>query len=195
MSLFIPRIDFAIKNFSGTTSNGSPTITGIADTSELVVGQVVKGPGIPFKSLIESKTSNSITLSEDATEANVGEDFTAATMVEFVYPPSEDSEWQMKAVGTNTKSLSGMSQTVTQYIEETRKITFGFITSTLANSLRSTFISEALLGADFDYFEDKAVDSYESCELSTLSHTRKRQVKKHPSFLYEFDITIRKLQE
>lgn len=192
MSLLIPRIDFSIKNFIGTTSIASPVITAVPDTSEIVAGQVIKGTGIPFQTTVLSKTVNSITLSEDATAANVGEDFTAATMVEFVYPPSGDSEWEMKAVGTNTKSVSGVSQVVTQYIDETRKLTFGFILQSLMDSLRSTFFTESLNGEQFHYFQDKAVDSYETCEFSSLSHSRKRQVKKHPNFLYEFDVTIRK---
>lgn len=192
MSLLIPRIDFSIKNFTGTTTISSDVITAVPDTSEIVVGQVIKGTGIPFQSIVLSKTSNSVTISEDATAANTAIALTAATMVEFVYPPSDDSEWQMKAVGTKVKSISGLSQVVTQYIEETRKLTFGFITHTVMNNLRSTFFTESLNGNKFHYFEDKAVNSYETCEFDVLSHSRKRQVKKHPNFLYEFDMTIRK---
>lgn len=53
--------------FTGNTTNGSLTILNIADTSLLVVGQVVEGAGIPAGSKIDSKAANSITIDQLAT--------------------------------------------------------------------------------------------------------------------------------
>ena len=50
----------------GTTTSGSPTITGISDTSKLVDGVIVNGTGIPQGSSITNATSNSISINVNA---------------------------------------------------------------------------------------------------------------------------------
>ena len=56
-------------NFSGTTTNGSATVTGIAGGgTNILAGQLVTGPGIPANAYIATvNSSSSITLSASAT--------------------------------------------------------------------------------------------------------------------------------
>ena len=59
--------------FTGTTTNGSPTITAVASTANVAVGMRVEGTGIPANSNIISFVANtSITLNNNATASNVG---------------------------------------------------------------------------------------------------------------------------
>ncbi|MCK5607125.1 hypothetical protein KAR91_34900 [Candidatus Pacearchaeota archaeon] len=59
-------IDTTIS-FTGNTTTGSLIISNIADTSLLVIGQVVEGVGIPTGSKITDKSANTITLDQLAT--------------------------------------------------------------------------------------------------------------------------------
>lgn len=54
-------------SFTGTRSNGSPTLTSIADTSAFAAGMAVTGTGIPNNTRVVSKTSNSVTLDKNVT--------------------------------------------------------------------------------------------------------------------------------
>jgi hypothetical protein len=56
-----------LVNLFGQVTAGSPTITGIIDTSAVVIGALVTGPGIPAGARVLSKTLNSITLDKDCT--------------------------------------------------------------------------------------------------------------------------------
>lgn len=53
--------------FTATTTNASATLTAVSDTTNIKVGQYITGTGIPYGSLVVSKTSNTITLSKSCT--------------------------------------------------------------------------------------------------------------------------------
>lgn len=56
---------------NGITTNGSPVITGLTDTSKLVVGELISGTGIPAGALISTvDTPTQVTLSANATATN-----------------------------------------------------------------------------------------------------------------------------
>lgn len=55
---------------SGVTTNGSTSVTGIADTTYLYAGMPISGTGISAGTTIASKSTNSITLSANATAAS-----------------------------------------------------------------------------------------------------------------------------
>ena len=57
--------------FTGTLTSGNDTITSVADTSSVVVGQAITGTGIQNNSRVLSKTSNSITLDKTANASGV----------------------------------------------------------------------------------------------------------------------------
>jgi hypothetical protein len=52
---------------TGSTANGSATITGVTDTTSIKVGQYITGTNIPYNSVVVSKTINTIVISKTAT--------------------------------------------------------------------------------------------------------------------------------
>lgn len=53
--------------FTASASNGSPTLTGISSTANIVVGAIISGPGIPANDPVVSTTSSTVTLQSNAT--------------------------------------------------------------------------------------------------------------------------------
>jgi hypothetical protein len=49
---------------TSTTANGSATLTSVSSTANIVIGQFITGTGIPYNSVVVSKTSNTIVLSQ-----------------------------------------------------------------------------------------------------------------------------------
>lgn len=64
---------------SATIANGSPTITGLSDTSQFGIGVAVEATGIPAATTIQSCTSTTCTMSANATLSRTG------TMTFFPY--------------------------------------------------------------------------------------------------------------
>jgi len=52
---------------TATTTNASATLTAVSDTTSIVVGQFITGAGIPYNSVVVSKTVNTIVLSQVCT--------------------------------------------------------------------------------------------------------------------------------
>ena len=52
---------------TATTANLSATLTAVSSTANIVVGQFITGTGIPYNSIVVSKTSNTIVLSKSCT--------------------------------------------------------------------------------------------------------------------------------
>lgn len=72
-SASLPAVDVGSWPSVSTTGNrtsDSATLTGIADTSAIDVGMIVKGTGIPAGAKVISKTSSSITLDANATSGS-----------------------------------------------------------------------------------------------------------------------------
>lgn len=66
------------EEFVGDTVSGSPVIGGISSTTDLEVGMIVVGAGVPAGAKIISKTASSVTLSAAATAAGTATNFDAA---------------------------------------------------------------------------------------------------------------------
>lgn len=62
----------ALPPRTGATTSGNATITGISSTADLLVGDGVAGTGIPAGATISSLTSNTITISANATATGSG---------------------------------------------------------------------------------------------------------------------------
>ena len=58
--------------FTASTTSGSATITGTTDVSSVQVGQFITGNGIPYNSVVLSKTGSTIVLSQTATASATG---------------------------------------------------------------------------------------------------------------------------
>ena len=57
---------------TGGTTNGSATLTNVSSTTNIQVGQYITGTNIPYNTIVVSKTSNTIVLSQTATGSGTG---------------------------------------------------------------------------------------------------------------------------
>ena len=192
MALYIPRLEWNDQSVTATLTSGSPTLSGISSTAEINVGMIASGTGIPSGAAVISKTVSSVTLSANATSSG-SYAISFVERIDFDFPPTDDTEEQLKPKQTVTKSLSGLTQVVTDYVEAFRSVTLGFISSTVADKLRDNFFEYASLGNSFRWFEDKAIGSSKTYELNRYEFSRDRQIKKHPSFLYEIKLSFRRV--
>jgi hypothetical protein len=66
-------VEYALSNITNTgtitatTTSSSATLTAVSSTTNIVIGQYITGTGIPFNTTVVSKTSNTITLSQNCT--------------------------------------------------------------------------------------------------------------------------------
>src|SRR5690606_15156063 len=111
--LQIPALEWMPLAIIGDTTDTSPIITGIADTTGVEAGMVVYGTDIPYNSRVVSTTVDSITISNDATGSTVAASLTIYKRFDFTYPPSVDNGEQAKVNQSVSKSLSGRLQVVT----------------------------------------------------------------------------------
>jgi len=191
--LQIPAIEWDEKIVSGSSSVGSDTITGIADTSQVSSGMIVSDSAFPYPSLVVSKTANTITLSQNATANKTGS-FSFYKRFEFRYPANKDKGEQLRANQTRTLSLSGIPQTLTNFIEARRDLSFTFLTLSEKTTLQNDFYSSwALLGKAFRYYNDKEIDSKVTYQNDSNEFKQDRVVKKHPDYLYELDFRFRRV--
>ena len=192
--LLIPAIEWDKKTIDGIITEDNPTISNISDTSEIEEGYVLSSGDFPYNTRVVSKTVNSITLSNDAlnSDANFSGDF--YKRYEFEYPPSTDNEEQSSIQKRVATSLSGKRQVVTDYIELTRSLTFGFITPQDRDILKSFYEDFAALGNKFRYFDDKAINSFVVYEDDNDDFNQSRQAKKAGGFLYEISFQFRRVK-
>lgn len=156
---FIPKIEWLKGTVSGTTSIGSDTITGIADTSSIVTGALYnmffEGTGIPAGALVLSKTASTVTIDTTATAAGT-ETFSFGHRITFEYPPKkdpvgEDPRW----FGSLAKSKSGAIQYVEDYVEIETKLDFSHITQDIKDRFEFFLLTHAFSGKTFSFFRDK----------------------------------------
>lgn len=193
INLLIPKLEWNFLSKTGNT-HSTTMIDGIASTALILVGMVVTGAGIPENTTVLSKGANSVLLSKSATATSGGVSLSFFQRHEFEFPPEKDSDNQIDPQEKVTTSLSGIRQVQIDYLEEKRDLEFGFLTSDEHLDLRENFyVAWAVYGNEFRYYPDKADSSYEIYELSDFKFAPKRQVKKHPSFLYSLVIKLRRV--
>ena len=195
MALWIPRLEWNEKTEAGDASIGSPTIINMADTSNLVIGMICTGTGIPTGAKIASKTASSVTLDSNATANTTGATYTFFWRYDFEFPPVKDSEFVYKPKNAVAASLSGLQQVQTLHLEAERDMEFWFVNQTDADLLRDNFYLYAYKGNSFRYFPDKDEVPVYTVELNKYEFKRIRQVKKHPNFKYSLGFSIRYVVE
>lgn len=154
---------------------------------------IVNGTGIPSDAVVISKTATSVTLNGNATSSGTSS-VNFVERIDFEYPPSQDTEEEFKPKQTITESLSGLTQYVTDYLEAFRSVQVDFLTVAVADKIKENFYIYAYKGGSFRWFEDKAFPLvFKTYELGKFDFSRVRQVKKHPSFLYQIKMTFRRV--
>ena len=82
--IYTMSADLSASNaITGTTANGSPTVTALSSTTGLVVGQTVTGAGIPANTYVTSISGTTMNLSQNATASGTGVALTVATVQSF----------------------------------------------------------------------------------------------------------------
>jgi hypothetical protein len=156
---FIPKIEWKKGTLTGTTSVGSPIVTGIADTSLVQTGlaynMFFEGAGIPAGALVLSKTASTVTLDQNATAAaTVPLNF--GFRIEFELPPKKDPIGeQPKWTGSVAISKSGLTQYMEDFIEIETKLEFSHITQAIKDKFEFFLLTHCLGGRSFSYFQDK----------------------------------------
>lgn len=194
MSLYIPKLEWNDQTVTATASAGSPTLSGISSTVAINAGMIASGTGIPTGAAVISKTASSVTLSANATSSG-SYAINFVERIEFDFPPTSDTEEQLRPKQTVSESLSGKQQVVTDYLEAIRTIKLNFINKTLADKLQDNFYRFAYKGNLFKYYPDKDEVEVFVYELDDRNFTRVRVVKKHPYFLYEIGFKFRRVVE
>lgn len=191
----IPRLEWNFLEMTGDTHSNT-TVDDIASTADIKVGMYVSGTGIPAGTTVQAKAANSVTLSAAATSTNNDVALTFWERFDFTYPPSKDSDIYFDPQEKITAALSGARQVQVDFIEEKRDVTFGFLTNTERGTLMNDFFLDwAAYGEEFRYYPDKADSGYEEYELADYKLMPKRQVKKHPYFLYEMSFKFRRVDQ
>lgn len=199
---FIPKIEWLKGSLSGTTSIGSPTVTGIADTSDIITGEpynmYFEGTGIPAGAVVLSKTASTVTLDKNATVAATNT-FNFGFRLEFEYPPEKDPiasnpRWQ----GSVTTSKSGLTQYMEDFIEYETKLSFSHIKQAIKDKYEYFLVSHALGGESFSFFRDKNEPASEEVvekNDSFVNPNFKVITRKGAgfSFLWEFKLEFRKV--
>ena len=192
--LLIPAIEWDRVTITGIATAENPTISNVNDTSEIVVGQVIASENFSYNTRVISKTVDSITLDSDAISSDSDFEADFYTRYEFQYPPTTDQDERGETRRRVAESLSGERQTVIDFIELKRSLTFGFVTPEDKEILEGFFYDFAVLGKKFRYFEDLAFNEFVNYENDTDDFSSTRQVKKAGSFLYEISFQFRRVK-
>ena len=120
------------------------------------------------------------------------------TTITFEYPPKgPDSEGErLRQVGRVTESKSGQQQVITDYITETNRLKFSFLTETLKDEVKTFLTTHAMLGKTFTYFKDKDIPaSAITVSLDRRSYTPRirRLFASGDDYKYEIELTIRRV--
>lgn len=190
----MPAIEWNKKSVTGDITSGSALISNVPNTSEIKTDMVLDNANFPYNSRVISKTVDSITLDQDATSSGFGLTFNFYNRYEFEYPPTDDEEEVSSIEKKVVTSLSGARQTVVDYIEYQRELTFGFITPTDRDILKAFYEDFAGRGEKFRYFNDKAINSHVTYEDDDDEFSQERQAKKAGGFLYEISFKFRRVQ-
>lgn len=192
--LFIPAIEWNQRNITGTVIEDEPTISGVADTSQITVGNVLSSAFFPYNARVLSKTANTLTMSENALSTDssfVGDIY---DRYEFEYPPTTDNEEVTKIRKRTATSISGKRQVSVDYIELERELVFGFITPADRAILKDLYDDFLGIGEKVRYFQDKAINSSVLYEDNADEFGQIRQAKKEGSFLYEITFNFRRVK-
>ncbi len=189
MAFAIPKLQYLNGTSTADTTSGDEVISSVADTTDVEIGMVITGAGIPTGTTVLSKTADTITMSADATATAVAIAIAFSHQIEFDYPPKEKAGEKLKSSSTISTSLSGIQQVATNHIEGTRKVIFSFLSPT-KYLLVKTFIEEhGIYGRAFRYFENKTVDSYVEYELEKLDVEPKKIAPKGED-IYTWEIPL-----
>lgn len=196
MAFAIPKLQFKNGATTGATTNGSGTLDGVADTSEIEVGMFVRGTGIPTGAAVESVTTTTITLASGvlATATAASVDLVFGFEIEFDFPPKEPKGESLETKASTSESLSGLRQVSVNNIEGNRDVIFSFLSPALYTLVDTWLKTDGLLGNVFRYFEDKTLSSYVEYEIDSFKVTPKKLAPRgEDTYVWEVPLRFRRI--
>lgn len=117
-----------------------------------------------------------------------------SSTISFDYPPIDDDGEKLTAKITEAESQSGVKQVKLNYIEAQRQVTFSFLSETLVGQLQSFYVTHAILGKAFRYYDDKYLTDYNLYQLDKFELEKKKITAVGPSsFIYSLKISMRRI--
>lgn len=196
MAFAIPKIEYNVSMLVGDSTLGDGTISGFASVVGLTVGMFARGAGIPDNSTIGSIGSGSITLADGvlATSSNTDATYEFGTKIEFDFPPIEPNGEELENNASVSKSLAGVIQVSTNFVEANRKPKFSFISPSIYAQLDTFLRTFAIYGNSFRYYDDKTTTTYFDFELDSLKINPKKQFPKGvDTYIWEVTLPIRRV--
>ena len=193
MAHAIPKIQYRIFSYTGSTTNLSPVLTGITDTSQAVVGQYLTGAGVPTGAKIISKTSNSITLDKNATATASLVSFEAYNEIIFDFPPVEPDDETIEPKERVSVSVNGTRQVIIEHLELKRTLVFRHLTQTIYDQCRAFFKDWGGYSKPFRFFDDKTLGAYNVYEISKLDFKPKKITPKGSGYVWEWPTDFRRV--
>ena len=188
----ITKIYYNVTTMTGDTTNGNDTITNIASTTGVTVGQSISGPGIPDGATVLSKTTLSIQISVPATATATAQTIETYTKIEFDYPPVEPKGEKLSSQERRSVSLTGLTQVSIDYIEGIRTLDFRFLTQAIFNQVKDFYNTFAVYGLQFRLYDDKTLTNYTSYELKNFDFEPDKIAPKGTNYVWAVKMQIRR---
>ncbi len=195
MASFVPKLEWNEITVLGDITSGSPVITAMPSVGNVIVGMRIDHPGFSSDAVVLSKTSNSVTMDQNALSS--WGPATTITFTEFVimdYPCPIDTVESTKAVNQISSSISGVRQIQTNYLEAKIDQEYRNLTPAKFALLEDRFFKAwAVYGRDFKLFESYEVASYRTYELDTMDFDPARVFPKNNDFLSKVKFRFRRV--
>ncbi|MFN8741539.1 MAG: hypothetical protein ACK5YR_16560 [Pirellula sp.] len=188
----IPKIEWKNQSLTATRTGGSNTLTSVT-TTNIEVGMLIEGTGIPSGTTVLSKTVSTVVMSANAISPGTSSlDF--LYRISLQYPPIEPTGAKLNTNAQISESLSGVRQVSIYNIEEIRTLSFSFLTETIKNSFDTFLKTHGCFGQSFRYFEDATLTSFNTYELEELKPTPKKIVPKGlDQYIWEYGLKFRRV--
>lgn len=195
MPTFVPRLEWNDIEITGTLTNGSPVITAVADTSEILVGMSIVHGSVPSAAVVLSKTVNSITMDMNATGSAVADFIDFCERLDFDNPTKMDDGEKVTTSGTTSESISGIRQNQVNFIQAKADYEFRWMTPSIKTTLLERwYLSWTAFGKEFRYFPSKEdTATFKTYEIDQSDLDPVPAIPKQGDFLYNVRVKFRRV--
>lgn len=189
----VSRFEWRFLELELETTIGSATSEVLSGVG-FDVGMIIDCVDFPQDTEILNVAGNILTLSNEALNTSASIAATAFERFDFTYPSVKQAEPVLKSNETVSESVAGKRQVQTNSIIEITDLNFTFLTTTQKNILKEKFyLSWAVYGKEFRYYEHKSEAEYVICSLNTFDFRPVRTIPKNNDFLYTVPFSFRRV--
>lgn len=194
MANHIPRFEFNDISIVGDTTNLSPVITDVVSTSEVFEGMIIDSANFPVDSYVISKTVDTVTISAPATADTSAGTLDLFERVDFQYPSTKLARPTYVPTEQISESIGGNRQIQINNMIKKVDLKFEFMTPEFTDLLEARwYLTWALYGKAFRYFESKDETPFENYELEILDWKPVRSFPKSGNFLHSIQLKFRRV--